>query len=62
MAASKGKTRTDTLYYLLRVLWENGQKEDAQRVAERAKEAFDEPGFFVLRSEAKQWMSDEFVN
>jgi tetratricopeptide (TPR) repeat protein len=62
VAASKGKTRTETLYYLLRVLWENGQKEDAQRVAERAKEAFDEPGLFVLRSEAKKWLSDEFVN
>jgi tetratricopeptide (TPR) repeat protein len=62
LAASKPSVRTETLYYLLRVLWENGRKEDALRVAERARSAFDEPGLFVLRDEAKQWLSDELVN
>lgn len=62
LAASKPSVRTETLYYLLRVLWENGHKEDALRVAERARPAFDEPGLFVLRDEAKQWLSDELVN
>jgi tetratricopeptide (TPR) repeat protein len=62
MAGSKPSVRTETLYYLLRVLWENGQKEDARRVAERARTAFDEPGLFVLRAEAKQWMDKEIIN
>jgi hypothetical protein len=62
LAASKPSVRTETLYYLLRVLWENGQKEDARRVAEQAKAAFNEPGLFVLRGEAKKWMNDESLN
>lgn len=62
LAANKPSMRTETLYYLMRVLWENGHKDDAEIIADRAREAFDQPGLFVLRDEAKKWMIDEFVN
>lgn len=55
MAVSRAPVRTESLYYLTRVLWESGKHEDARKLAEQMKPAIDRPGLFVLRPEVKQW-------
>ena len=53
-AVSRPTVRSETLYFLARVLWENGSKEDARRIAEQVKLAVEKPGLLVLRPEIKK--------
>lgn len=62
LAAVKPRVRSETYYFLTRVLWEHGDRAEALQVAERVKSALDRPGLFVLRPHVKQWIASEAIN
>jgi len=62
LAAAQPQVRSETLYYLARLLWESGDKDDARKVAARVQEAVEQPGLFVLRPEIKRWFAATAIN
>lgn len=62
VAAAQPPVRSETLYFLARVLWENGSQDDARKVAKQVKLAIDQPGLIVLRPAIKKWMEETALN
>jgi tetratricopeptide (TPR) repeat protein len=61
-AGTQAKVRSETIYYLARVLWDKGKKSDVRLLAEKMKEVIAQPGLFVLRPEVKKWMETTSLN
>ncbi len=61
-AASQPQVRSETMYFLARTLWENGNEQDARKVAEKVKLAVEQPGLFVLRPEIRRWFAETAIN
>jgi Tfp pilus assembly protein PilF len=61
-AGTQTKVRSETIYYLARVLWDKGQKKEVRLLAEKIKEVIEQPGLFVLRPEVKKWMETTSLN
>ena len=62
VAASQPTVRSETLYFLARVLWESGNKEDARKLSDRVKSSVEKPGLFVLRPEIRKWIAETALN
>ncbi len=57
-AARDGNGHPEAVYYLARLLYENNKQEEARKLANRLKPYVENPGLFVPRLAARQWLSD----
>ena len=62
VAVTLPTVQSETLYFLARVLWDTGSKDDARKLSERIKSTVEQPGLFVLRPEIKKWIAETAVN
>lgn len=57
-SASKGQVRTETAYYLARVLAKTANKADAEAARNLLRNLMKQPGLFILRPEAEKWLEE----
>lgn len=61
-AAANPQVRRETIYFLARVLEKNARKDHLKKAYDRIQDLVNEPGLFILRPEARQWLQTAKVD